>query len=121
MDAKLELFIASTMVKPSSGLAVGLLGETEVEKKLETRAELEFVSDDDEAAAAAESAALDVVPPPPPPRPPFMGVIVSSKELSLVRLMIQPSILRNSLSSETFCHETLSVVDETASTMTSSG
>lgn len=47
--------------------------------------------------------------------------IVSSKELNLVRFIIQPSILRSSLSSVTFCQETFRVVDETASTMTSSG
>lgn len=47
--------------------------------------------------------------------------IVSSKELNLVKFIIQPSILRSSRSSVTFCQETLRVVAETASTMTSSG
>lgn len=47
--------------------------------------------------------------------------IVSSKELNFVKFIIQPSILRNSLSSVTFCQDTFSVVDETASTITSSG
>jgi len=47
--------------------------------------------------------------------------IVSSKELSLLKFITQPSIFLNSLSSLTRCQETFSVDEDTASTMTSSG
>lgn len=125
MDARLELFVVSTMVNPASGLielAEELLGsgETEVEKELETRVicgrskeELKF---DAAGERSLSLATLDGAPP-----SLVAGAMVSSKELSLVRFIIQPSSLRNSLSSAAFCQETLSVVDEIASTITSSG
>lgn len=47
--------------------------------------------------------------------------IVSSKELNLVKFIIQPSSFRNSSSSLTFCQLTFKLVDETASTITYSG
>lgn len=47
--------------------------------------------------------------------------IVSSKELNLVKFIIQPSNFLSSFSSLNFCQDTFNVVDETASTMTSSG
>lgn len=49
------------------------------------------------------------------------GEIVSSNELNFVKFITQPSIFLNSFSSVTFCQETFNVVDETASTITSSG
>jgi len=99
MAAKLELLAASTMVRPANGVE---LAASEAEE------ERELVWGGAVAAAARW-------------RSPLCWPIVSSKELSFVRFMIQPSILRNSRSSVTFCQETLSVVEETASTMTSSG
>ena len=119
MAAKLALFATSTIFKPDSefvdGFAVVLSLEDDDDDDVENETlidELLLVSaflccDESWRPAEVEAEVADE--------------IVSSKELNLVRFIIQPSILRSSLSSVTFCHETLSVVDETASTMTSSG
>ena len=127
MAAKLELSATSTMVSPSNGPVAELPPATEP------------AEDDDENELEVALIGAAVAPCPPVAKllevcdesclvvagkvVPLFGCaeIVSSKELNLVKFIIQPSILRASLSSLTFCHETFSVVDETASTMTSSG
>lgn len=116
MDARLALSPASTMLRPDSGVALEAPGRpTSLDENVT------LIDDEDELS-------LLLLPPAPgggrwPDEGAASGAdeIVSSKELNLVRFMIQPSILRSSLSSVTFCQETFSVVDETASTMTSSG
>lgn len=128
MAAKLELFITSTIVKLLNGrgpfavededdeeneletLVVGLEGESGEFVESCCRDAAELVLDEEEDVGIIAS---------------FFFVsfveIVSSKELNLVKFIIQPSILRNSLSSLTFCQDTFRVLEEIASTITSSG
>lgn len=121
MAAKLELFITSTIVKLLNGLGPFAVEDDE-ENELET-----LVVGCNESGELVESSCRDatgldeeedeeIV-------ASFFSLveIVSSKELNLVKFIIQPSILCNSLSSLTFCQDTLSVLEETASTITSSG
>lgn len=116
MDARLALSATSTMAKPDSELEEeGTLVLVDVEKELEMPIGAELLAPSLGRGGAAAAGAPDET------TGLSVAEIVSSKELSLVRFMIQPSILRNSFSSLTFCHETLSVLDETASTITSSG
>lgn len=109
MAAKLELFMTSTMFRLASGLVgpdPGKAGaEDEIENELETLGDIavEF------PFSLAPTCCWRPV------------EIVSSKELNLVKFIIQPSILRNISWSLTFCQDTLSWLDEMASTITSSG
>lgn len=118
MDARLELFITSTMVRPATGEDVA---EDDDEKVLEMplisgESTLDEEEEDASGACAESCRVICKV------LEPVCGAeIVSSKELNLVKFIIQPSIFLSSASSVTFCQETFNVVDETASTMTSSG
>lgn len=114
MAIKLELFITSTMVRFASGVEVlsELLFAKDDEKELEVEvddddddAEEEEEEDDEEDADSLEAG----------------DAIVSSKELNFVKFIIQPSSFLSSFSSVTFCQDTFKVVDDTASTITSSG
>lgn len=117
MAAKLELFITSTIVRLLNGLEPFVDEDEENELEMlvvggvETGEEVESccrdATEEDEDEGAEEALSL--------------AEIVSSKELNLVKFIIQPSILRSSFSSLGFCQDTLSVLDETASTITSSG
>lgn len=136
MAAKLELFVASTMVKPASGFEVvpevdcWLLSDDDDDDD-ENVLETTTLAEDGPPLVCAAAALVVVgdeswrvtagVVLPPAMLPEFVDEIVSSKELNLVKFIIQPSTLRSSFSSAIFCHETFNVVEDTASTMTSSG
>lgn len=121
MAAKLELFITSTIVRLLNGLEpfvdedeeneleTLVVGGVETGEEVESccRDATEEEEDEEEDEDAEEAVSL--------------AEIVSSKELNLVKFIIQPSILRSSFSSLGFCQDTFSVLDETASTITSSG